>query len=201
MIGDEIEHQPQAALPEPLAQPGQGRIAAEILMHRVAGDREAGAGDVLLAQVRQRLLKFPAPLRIAARDLLRRQAGLPDAQEPDPVEPHLGQAVQLGVGNVVQRRRPAQRPGQLRQPDAGVDLVQRGIARRWTMRRYNSRYVLFIRPLAPSRAGADHGSVELQDLFGVDTSRTGAWQRAIWPVQPVWWLAPRPAPLSPWKYS
>jgi len=20
-------------------------------------------------------------------------------------------------------------------------------------------------------------------------------------VQPVWWLAPRPAPLSPWKYS
>src|SRR5262249_51066669 len=21
------------------------------------------------------------------------------------------------------------------------------------------------------------------------------------PVQPVWWLAPNPAPLSPWKYS
>ena len=21
------------------------------------------------------------------------------------------------------------------------------------------------------------------------------------PVQPVWWLAPMPAPLSPWKYS
>ena len=25
--------------------------------------------------------------------------------------------------------------------------------------------------------------------------------RATSPVQPVWWLAPRPAPLSPWKYS
>jgi len=25
--------------------------------------------------------------------------------------------------------------------------------------------------------------------------------RAIVPVHPVWWLAPRPAPLSPWKYS
>src|SRR5215469_5507731 len=25
--------------------------------------------------------------------------------------------------------------------------------------------------------------------------------RAMIPVQPVWWLAPRPAPLSPWKYS
>jgi hypothetical protein len=25
--------------------------------------------------------------------------------------------------------------------------------------------------------------------------------RATRPVQPVWWLAPMPAPLSPWKYS
>ena len=25
--------------------------------------------------------------------------------------------------------------------------------------------------------------------------------RAIIPVHPVWWLAPSPAPLSPWKYS
>src|SRR5262249_43126322 len=25
--------------------------------------------------------------------------------------------------------------------------------------------------------------------------------RAITPVHPVWWLAPMPAPLSPWKYS
>src|SRR6516225_4104969 len=25
--------------------------------------------------------------------------------------------------------------------------------------------------------------------------------RAIVPVHPVWWLAPSPAPLSPWKYS
>ena len=26
-------------------------------------------------------------------------------------------------------------------------------------------------------------------------------RRAMRPVQPVWWLAPRPAPMSPWKYS
>ena len=70
-----------------------------------------GAGDVLLAQVGQRLLELPAPLRVAARDLLRRRPGLPDAQEPDPVEPHLGQAVQLGVRNVVQRGGAAQRRG------------------------------------------------------------------------------------------
>ena len=80
-------------------------------MHRVAGDGETGTGDVLVAQVGQRLLELLAPLGIAARDLLPRRAGLPDAQEPDPVEAHLGQAVQFGVGNVVQRRRPAQSRG------------------------------------------------------------------------------------------
>ena len=115
--------------PEPLAQPGQRRIAAQTGVHRVAGDREPGAGDVLLAQVRQRLLELPAPLGVGARDPLRGRPGLPDAQEPDPVETHLGQAVQLGVRNVVQRGRPAQGPGQLGQPDAGVDLVERGIER------------------------------------------------------------------------
>ena len=33
-------------------------------MHGVAGDREAGAGDVFLAQVRERLLELLAPLGI-----------------------------------------------------------------------------------------------------------------------------------------
>ena len=31
--------------------------------------------------------------------------------------------------------------------------------------------------------------------------RRGASASATVPVQPVWWLAPSPAPLSPWKYS
>ena len=46
-----------------------------------------------------------------------RRAGLPDAQEPDPVETHLGQAIQFGVGNVVQRGRsgPASRDSSVNQ--------------------------------------------------------------------------------------
>ena len=44
------------------------------------------------------------------------RAGLPDAQEPDPVETHLGQAVEFGVGNVVQRgRRPSARDSSVSQ--------------------------------------------------------------------------------------
>ena len=111
VVRDEVEHQLQSALLQPLSQTGERRVAAQIAMDGVACDGEPGAGDVFLAQVRQRLLELLAPSGIAARDRLRRRAGLPDAQEPDPVEAHLGQAIQLGVRNVVQRRAPAQRRG------------------------------------------------------------------------------------------
>ena len=112
VVGDEVEHQPQTAVSEPLAEPGESGISAQGRMHRVAGDGEPGAGDVLLAQVGQGLLELSPPLGIAPGDLLPGRAGLPDAQEPDPVEPHLGQAVQFGVRNVIQGRRPAQPAGQ-----------------------------------------------------------------------------------------
>ena len=49
VVGDEVEHQQQPARPEALAQTGQRRVSAQAGMHRVAGDREPGAGDVLLA--------------------------------------------------------------------------------------------------------------------------------------------------------
>ena len=126
VVRDKVEHQLQSALLQPLAQTGQRRSAAQIAMDGVVLDGEPRAGDVFLSQVRQRLLKVPAPLGVGARDRLRRRAGLPHAQEPDPVKPQLGQAVQLGVRNVVQGGAPAELLGQLGQPDAGVDLVQRG---------------------------------------------------------------------------
>ena len=74
VIGHEVEHELQAALAEPLAQAGQSSVTPEILMDRVAGDREAGAGDVFLAQIRERLLELAAPLGIVPRDLLRTRA-------------------------------------------------------------------------------------------------------------------------------
>jgi hypothetical protein len=64
VIGDEIEHQPQAAIPEALTDPRQCGVAAQTGMHCVARDRESRAGDVLLAQIGQRLLKLVTPLRV-----------------------------------------------------------------------------------------------------------------------------------------
>ena len=111
VVGNEIEQQAQTTSTKTLAQAGERRIAAQIGMHRVAGDRETGAGDVFLSQVRQGFVKFPAPLGVGAGHSLPCQTGLPDAQEPDPVESLLGQAIQRRIGNVVQGRGTAQRPG------------------------------------------------------------------------------------------
>ena len=116
-------------LSHPLAQTGQRRIAAQIAMDGVAGDRESGAGDVFLSQVWQRLLKFATPLGIARETCCARRPGLPDAEEPDPIKTHLGQAVQFGVRNVIQCRGSAQLLRQFRQPDAGVDLIEGRIKR------------------------------------------------------------------------
>src|SRR5262249_41844736 len=86
VVGHEIEHEPQAALPQPLTQPGERGVASEACVDRVAGDGEAGAWNVVVAQVGERLLEFLAPFGIAARHPLGLWASLPDAEEPDPVE-------------------------------------------------------------------------------------------------------------------
>ena len=197
MVGDEVEEQAQAASAEPLAQAGEGGIAAELCVNRVARDGEARAGDVLLAQIRQRLLELPAPLGVGARDALPRRPGLPDAEEPDPVESHPGEPVELGVRDVIERRPPAETLRQLRQPDPRVDLVERRMG-------------------GPAVTGVDSGfpaatqaaSISVMAAFlpssrtcSADVVANRCMMRAMMPVQPVWWLAPMPAPLSPWKYS
>jgi len=76
-----------------------------------------------------RLLKFFMPICVGSRDKLTGRAGLPDTQQPDPVEAHLGPVVNLVVGEMTQGCRSAQLEGRLRQPNARVDLVKRGITR------------------------------------------------------------------------
>ena len=124
VIGDEIEHEFQAALLETIAHSRQRCIAAKGSVNVVSGDGETGAGDVLVGKVWERFVKFPAPFGVAPRDLLRPRAGLPDAEQPYPVKTSFGQRVQLGIGDVVEFGTPAQRPRQFRQPDACVDLIE-----------------------------------------------------------------------------
>ena len=93
-------------------------------MDRIAGNGKSGTGNILRTEVRQRLLKLLAPFWVTARDPLSSRPRLPHAQEPYPVEAEFGQAIQFGLRNVIQCGRSAQRPRQLRQPDARVDLIK-----------------------------------------------------------------------------
>ena len=53
--------------------------------------------------------------------------------------------------------------------------------------------------LLPHEPGGHLPEFHLQ-VFGLDTPEQVEEARDQ-PVHPVWWLAPSPAPLSPWKYS
>ena len=97
-------------------------VAAEIGVDVVVADGKAGPGDVGLPEVRQDTMILRQPLGIRGRHAPGSFAGLPDAEEPDQVEPIAGELVELRVGDVVQGCEAAQRSGQLRQADAGVDL-------------------------------------------------------------------------------
>src|SRR5574340_696747 len=130
VVGHEVEHQLQAVPTRTLAHARQRRIAAERLVHRVDADRESRARDVVVAQGGQRRLELAAPGGIRSRHLLRRGSGLPDAEQPDPVDALRGPARDLGVAQVVERRAPADRAADLGQPHARVQLEEGGIPRR-----------------------------------------------------------------------
>ena len=59
---------------------------------------------------------------------------------------------------------------------------------------------------SPRPAGTASPSPTIRPMPPAMTSlavkrRASSGNMATVPVQPVWWLAPMPAPLSPWKYS
>jgi hypothetical protein len=104
VVGNEIEDEPQPAAGEPLAQPRERRVSAEIVVDAVVAHSETRAAHVGLAEVRQDAPVFRAPLRIRRRNAARGLARLPDAEQPHEVEPVAGERVELLVRDVVQRR-------------------------------------------------------------------------------------------------
>ena len=128
VVGHEVEHQPQAALRSRSRSRASAASPPRSAMHGVAGDREPGTGDVLLAQVRQRLLELPPPLRVgcatpAARPgPSARRSGTRSSRSPCSARRSSSAS---GMSSSVAGRPRA--PGQLRQPDARVDLIERRI--------------------------------------------------------------------------
>src|SRR6187401_3865758 len=93
LIRHEIEHQLEVPIAKATAQAGERRVTTKARMHRVAGDRKPRPGDVLFPEIGQGLFELVPPFGIAARRLLTGGTGLPDAQQPDPVESHSSEAI------------------------------------------------------------------------------------------------------------
>jgi len=129
VVRDDVEHQLEPARLQPPTSARQRRGAADCGMRRVAGDREPGAGDILRAQIRQRVLELVAPPGMRARDALAGGPCAPHAEEPDIVEAEPGDAVELGVPDVVERGGPSERPGQRGQQHTRVHLAERRVSR------------------------------------------------------------------------
>ncbi len=127
MVGHKIEHQPDAAPGQPGAEPGQRRIAAEAGADGVFGDRKAGAADILVDKVGQGLDQFRPQIRIGAIEFASGRSGLPYAQQPDPVEPRLCEAVEDRIVDLGERDASSGGARQTLEPDAGVDLQQSGV--------------------------------------------------------------------------
>ena len=111
VVGDEIEDEPQPALGQASAQTGERLVPAEVDVYVIVAHREARPANVGVPKVRQNAVIFRQPLGIRRGHVTRGLAGLPDAQEPDQVESVAGELIQLGIGDVVERRRPAERGG------------------------------------------------------------------------------------------
>jgi hypothetical protein len=102
VVRDEVQDEAQAAALQVRAETGERRVPPEVLVDPVVPDREAGAGDVFLAEIGEDAVVLVEPLGLAPRDAPGRLAGLPDPEEPDEVEPVRGQAVEVRVGDVVE---------------------------------------------------------------------------------------------------
>ena len=128
MVRHEIQHQLDIALRESFAKLRQRRVAPDLVADRVGGDSEAGAAYVVLFEVGQHGAELGSPFRPAPRDGPACGTGSPDAQQPNPVEALPSEAVDRGVVNFGQGDSFVTLTGQASQPDAGIELIEGGVA-------------------------------------------------------------------------
>ena len=128
MVRHEIQHQLDMALREPLAKLRQRRVAPNFVADRVGGDCEARAAYIVLFEVGQDGTELGSPFGLGPRDRPACGTGPPDAQQPNPVEALPSEAVDRGVVNFGQGDSFATLTGQASQPDAGIELIEGGVA-------------------------------------------------------------------------
>jgi len=127
VVGHEVQHQPQSARGQPLAQGRQLVAPAEVRIDLVAVDGIGRADDILRRKVGQGAAIFSLKVRVFLGDDAPGRAALPHTHQPNGVETPGCQRVQVGIRHAAQRDRPPVNPAERVQPGPGVDLVNQGV--------------------------------------------------------------------------
>ena len=127
VIGDEIEHQPRRR-----GHPIAGENGPALRCRRNRDGLHTRRWQTASRRCRRRSgreapSKLLSPEWILPRDLAAGRAGLPNAEQPNPIPAVLHEPIEFGVGNVVERRLPPKLPRQPAEPNAGVELVEQRI--------------------------------------------------------------------------
>ena len=163
-----------------------------MVINNVATHAIGRADIVLRRKIGECFFEISKEALVPHGDLNAGRATLPDSHQPNGVNTVGSDCLPLLFRNRIQVCGPPVKLTDLMQPDPGVDLKDDGVFRPWPQ---------FFFP--PATKGLSWNAISLPRSRSCLGSRQPYnWMiLAIRPDQPVWWLAPIPAPLSPWKYS
>ena len=102
---------------------GEVLYPSEIRIDLISLDSERGTADVDSCEVRKQFAILLLQLRMGPRDTQPHRAGLPDAQEPEPVKSQQGNLVKVLIRNIVECCGAAEDLPQFIESYARVDLV------------------------------------------------------------------------------
>ena len=117
VVGHEVQHQPEPAAARAACGGARARAARRsrgARRNRVTANGEPHTSSAVKSGSSSRYSGCHSGRR--RETCAPGRAGLPDAEQPDPVEPVVGDLVERGVGHVVERRRPTERHAELVEP-------------------------------------------------------------------------------------
>ena len=181
VVGHVVEDQPEAARGELARAPRPAPPGRRSARRRRSRARSRASRSRPPARRSGSAARLPAVRPGSASAIAQPgRAALPDAHQPDGVDRQRRERVPRRRRAPRRARAVARLAAEPLEPDRGVDLVDR----------------------RAGAAGASPASARRPASRRLRAQRPASRNSsATVPVQPVWWLAPMPAPLSPWKYS
>ena len=93
VVGDEVQDQPDTAVGQRLPGSGQAGRTAEVIVDDVVADAVRRPDDIAWAPIGQGGPERSSQIGVRQGDLDAGRAALPDAHQPDRVEPQIGELV------------------------------------------------------------------------------------------------------------